>query len=151
MNMLPIRVRTGEGSVEESISRTHRLLTQLLRHEHAPLALAQRCSAVAAPTPLFSAFLNYRHSGANNGGGSGAGKAAPAWEGIEMLDSEDRTNYPLGLNVDDRSEWFSLSAQAQPPVEPDRICAYMHTALERLVEALEKSPATPLRNLNVMP
>ena len=30
-------------------------------HEHSSLALAQRCSGVAAPSPLFSAMLNYRY------------------------------------------------------------------------------------------
>ena len=41
----------------------------LAGHEHASLALAQRCSRVPAPAPLFSALLNYRHS-------SGSGQSA---------------------------------------------------------------------------
>ena len=62
INTLPVRIRTGEESVEASVRQTHTQLAELLRHEHASLALAQRCSAVPAPTPLFSALLNYRHS-----------------------------------------------------------------------------------------
>ena len=45
-----------------SVRHTHALLASLLRHEHASLALAQRCSALPAPAPLFSALLNYRYS-----------------------------------------------------------------------------------------
>ncbi|EGH35130.1 amino acid adenylation, partial [Pseudomonas syringae pv. japonica str. M301072] len=47
----------------DGVKATHKRLTALLGHEHASLALAQRCSGVAAPAPLFSALLNYRHSG----------------------------------------------------------------------------------------
>ena len=54
INTLPVRIRISEEGVEESVRQTHALLAKLLRHEHAPLALAQRCSAVAAPAPLFS-------------------------------------------------------------------------------------------------
>ena len=64
INTLPVRIEVGDEGAQDSVRHTHALLGQLMRHEHAPLALAQRCSAVAAPTPLFSALLNYRHSAA---------------------------------------------------------------------------------------
>ena len=61
INTLPVRIEVGEEGVENAVRQTHRLLADLLRHEHASLALAQRCSAVPAPAPLFSSLLNYRH------------------------------------------------------------------------------------------
>ena len=65
INTLPVRIARGRGrACEASVRRTHALLAELLRHEHASLALAQRCSGVPAPAPLFRALLNYRHSAA---------------------------------------------------------------------------------------
>ena len=46
-------------SAERSVRQTHGLLAELMRHEHASLALAQRCSGVEAPAPLFTALLNF--------------------------------------------------------------------------------------------
>jgi len=151
INTLPVRIRVEGRGVQESVRETHRLLAQLLRHEHAPLALAQRCSAVAAPSPLFSAILNYRHGAPAGREGDVAESPLRAWEGIEVLGSEERTNYPLCLNIDDLGSDFALNAQARSPIDPERICAYMHTALEQLVEALENAPATSLHNLDVLP
>ncbi|MEO3961982.1 hypothetical protein, partial [Chromobacterium piscinae] len=54
----------------------------------------QRCSGVAAPQPLFSALLNFRHSVDVDGNQT-------VWEGIQSLAGEERTNYPLTLSVDD--------------------------------------------------
>jgi hypothetical protein len=51
INTLPVRMHIGEEGVEASVRRTHILLADLMRHEHASLALAQRCSAVPAPAP----------------------------------------------------------------------------------------------------
>ncbi|CAN2534224.1 Tyrocidine+synthase+3 [Methylocapsa aurea] len=148
INTLPLRIRLGVEGVAEAVRRTHEQLTELLRHEHASLALAQRCSSVAAPAPLFSALLNYRHSPARQEISDGS---AIAWEGIEPLLSEERTNYPLSLSVDDLAESFRLTAQTQSPLDPKRICAYMNIALEGLVEALEHSPQTPARTIDILP
>src|ERR1051325_5661245 len=49
VNTLPVRICVNEEGVEDAVRRTHRLLADLMRHEHASLALAQRGSGVASP------------------------------------------------------------------------------------------------------
>src|SRR6202034_3093456 len=56
INTLPVRIQIGEQGTEFSVRNTHKRLADLIRHEHASLALAQRCSAVPAPAPLFSSL-----------------------------------------------------------------------------------------------
>ena len=84
---------------QKSVRHTHKLLTELLCHEHASLALAQRCSGVRS-APLFSALLNYRHSAQTTSDSI----AQPGWKGMQLLEFRERTNYPLALMVDDRGE-----------------------------------------------
>lgn len=146
INTLPFRVDVDAQDVRTAVKATHARLTTLLRHEHAALALAQRCSGVLAPTPLFSALLNYRHSAP-----AASAEAVSAWHGITALRAEERTNYPLTLSVDDLGEGFGLSLLASTLVDPQRVCAYLHTALENLVSALEQAPHTALDQLSVVP
>ncbi|HEX6912703.1 MAG TPA: amino acid adenylation domain-containing protein, partial [Longimicrobium sp.] len=149
MNTLPVRVRLGAEGAEAGVRGMHRQLAELLRHEHASLALAQRCSGVEAPAPLFTSTLNYRHS-------PGA-KQAPAAEtrettgGIRALRAQDRTNYPVGLAVTDLGDELALSAQVPASVGAERVCALMHGALEALAEALERAPERTLATLDVLP
>ncbi|HEU4880655.1 MAG TPA: amino acid adenylation domain-containing protein, partial [Longimicrobium sp.] len=124
-------------------------LADLLRHEHASLPLAQRCSGVAAPAPLFTSLLNYRYSGAR--GRSQAQQVEQAGEGVRGIRMQERTNYPVTLSVDDLGEAFSLNAQVAAPANARQVCRMMHTALERLVEALEVSPARAIGSLDVLP
>ncbi|WP_448645463.1 amino acid adenylation domain-containing protein [Pseudomonas mediterranea] len=147
INTLPLRVKVGTEEVRSGVKATHARLSGLLGHEHASLALAQRCSGVAAPMPLFSALLNYRHSAVE----MASSEALTAWDGIEALSSGERTNYPLTLSVDDLGEGFSLSALAVPQIGAQRVCVYMNIALEHLVEALETSPRTPLNSVSILP
>ncbi|RMT80962.1 non-ribosomal peptide synthetase, partial [Pseudomonas viridiflava] len=145
INTLPLRVGL-DSSVLTAVSQTHIRLTGLLAHEHASLALAQRCSGVAAPAPLFSALLNYRHSIMGDTQEDLAG-----WEGMRLLGGDERTNYPLTLNVDDLGEAFKLTALAAASVGAQRVCDYVHMALEGLVDALEQAPDAPLGSLSILP
>ncbi|WP_192874168.1 non-ribosomal peptide synthetase, partial [Pseudomonas congelans] len=147
INTLPLRVDIDATTVAEGLKATHQRLTSLLGHEHAPLVLAQRCSGVAAPTPLFSALLNYRHSAVNDV----SAEAATAWEGIESFGTEDHTNYPLTLNVDDLGDDFTLTIQAVQQINAQRIGEYMHVALRSIVEALEHTPQAALNSLSILP
>jgi amino acid adenylation domain-containing protein len=145
INTLPVRIGVGEEGVEAAVRRTHALLADLLRHEHASLALAQRSSGVAAPAPLFTSLLNYRYGGGTRqqaGQPSGGGKS---------VRTQERTNYPVALAVDDRGDEFSLVAQVAAPAEAERVCRTMHTALERLVEALEVAPGRAIGSIDVLP
>jgi amino acid adenylation domain-containing protein len=151
LNTLPVRIHLDEEGAQEAVRHTHMQLAQLLRHEHASLALAQRCSALPAPMPLFSSLLNYLHSSSAGHMLEKGSEATKSWPGIEFLRREARTNYPLLMSVADFGDGFALHAQVQSPIDPQRVCTYMLTALERLVDALENAPATPLSSLDVMP
>jgi amino acid adenylation domain-containing protein len=146
INTLPVRVSIGEQSVEQALRETHDRLGRLLRHEHASLALAQRCSAVAAPVPVFTTLLNYRYSAA-----AAAAEAAQREDAFAALYAEERTNYPLMVAVDDLGERFLLTVQVGAPVEPLRVCALIQRALAELVAALESAPQTPIGAIGVLP
>ncbi|WP_122828992.1 non-ribosomal peptide synthetase, partial [Burkholderia pseudomallei] len=117
---------------------------ELMRHEHAPLVLAQRCSGVPAQTPLFTSLLNYRYSKPKVA-------AAHIADGIELLDGHERTNYPVSVDIDDHGDDFKIRAQAAASVDPARVCDFLEVALTRLVDALERDPHGALRQLDILP
>jgi amino acid adenylation domain-containing protein len=147
INTLPLRLDMHDIAVGDAVALMHSELTALLTHEHASLALAQRCSGIDAPAPLFSALLNYRHSQQR----ALAEGERYRWNGIEVLDGGERTNYPLVLCVDDLPDRFCLTLQVSPEHNPHDLCAMMDATLHNLVAALEQSPARPLLALRVLP
>jgi amino acid adenylation domain-containing protein len=143
INTLPLRLRLNGVSAREAVDLTQRELAELLNHEQASLAMAQRCSAVSGGRSLFSALLNYRH------------KAASAeWfnaAGVQTLAVRHRSNYPITMSIDDLGERFALRAQTDRRVDPRRMTGYLRVALESLTEALAHAPDTPALSLSILP
>ncbi|MEO8153078.1 MAG: amino acid adenylation domain-containing protein [Rhizobacter sp.] len=146
-NTLPVRVRLGAGGVREAAREVHTLLATLRHHEHASLSLAQRCSDVAAPTPLFSALLNYRHV-------QGLGGSAPIGAAPDTQITQQRTNYPLALQVDDLGDdagGLRLDLQLGEEGDAEALVDCVLSALQRIAEALERAPQQPMADLDVLP
>ncbi|MFJ9743641.1 condensation domain-containing protein, partial [Streptomyces sp. NPDC101166] len=150
MNMLPVRARTGELGVLEALSALRGQLAELLEHEHAPLAVAQRASGVTGDTPLFTSFLNYRH----NVGQDAEASWDAALDGIRLLFAREMSNYPLALVVDDNGDRISLSVDAAEPIDPAAVTALTRTTVEHLLHALESAldggPDLPLHTIRVL-
>ncbi|WP_307853563.1 non-ribosomal peptide synthetase, partial [Kitasatospora sp. RG8] len=143
LNTLPVRVRTGAVGVGEALSGVRSQLAELLVHEHAPLSLAQRASGVPGSSPLFTAIFNYRYDrAALEETGSGL-------DGVTLLTSQDHTNYPLSVAVDDRGSGFTVSVQAVR-TDPGRVCDLLHTALGHVVAALVEDPQVRLASVEVL-
>jgi amino acid adenylation domain-containing protein len=140
INTLPARVRLAGQTIAESLLQVQSLLAELLQHEHASLALAQRCSGVPAQTPLFSALFNYRHVAAD-------------FENREaqLLRGDGSTHYPLSLSVNDSGGDFVLSALAPRDVGAERVCAMMAAAVEGLLCGIERAPSSPVCDVDVLP
>ena len=140
INTLPLRVRLAGQTVADGLRDTHTQLSALLAHEQASLALAQRCSSAS---PLFNSLLNYRHTDAD--------RDMTLVPGIVLLSSEDILSYPLMLTVDDIASGFHLKAKAPRKVGAERLLGYLETVLINLADALEQSPETLLREVQVLP
>ncbi|WP_447971454.1 amino acid adenylation domain-containing protein [Nitrospira sp. M1] len=153
MNTLPVRVSVDEQSVAQSVRKTHECVTQLLQHEHASLALAQRCSGVDAQVPLFTTLLNYRHNQprARTDKSLVDHEIQGEGEGLDVLGGTARTHYAVSLDVDDDGKSLTLTAQVAIPGQAHRLCEYMQTGLGNLVEALESAPETPVKLIDVVP
>lgn len=146
VNTLPLRLRLRDITVLELVYKTQEELMELLRHDQAPLTLTQRCSGVAASTPLFTSLFNFRHD-----------KPQADWSwtgipGIRLLErAEAWTNYPITVIVDDTGENFALFVQTDSRIKSARVVGYLSTAVLSLVDALEHSPHSQVLRLAILP
>jgi amino acid adenylation domain-containing protein len=142
INTLPIRLNLDDTPVLACVRQAQAQLAELLEHEHASLALAPRSASLPPETPLVRALLNYRPHAVPS-------DSRPA--DFELLTGRERTNYPIGLSVEDDGQSLGLTAQVQSPIEPRRVCGYMAQALRNLADALERTPELPVRQIDILP
>ena len=146
INTLPLRLKLRDTTIREFVHQTHSELIELLNHEQASLAIAQRSSGLSSGVPLFSTLLNYRHRPARNE--TDPHVLAP---GVEIVGSSRRTNYPITASIDDREESFSITMQTDRRIDPRQLTEYLRTALTSVVEALENAGDTPTLRLPILP
>jgi amino acid adenylation domain-containing protein/thioester reductase-like protein len=145
INTLPLRLKLRNVTAKELVDQTQRELTELLNHEQASLAVAQRCSGTIGSAPLFAAVLNYRRSSVDRE--SELARAA----GVRVLARRDWTNYPVLISVDDVGEKLTLTAQTDRRIAPHRMTGYLRTALQSLVDALEQESRALALSLSTLP
>jgi amino acid adenylation domain-containing protein len=150
INTLAVRIDLRGANAKQALAQTQQRLIDLVHHEQAALALAQRCSGVPAALPLICALLNYRHGTAPWFDAEGRA-IAPALAGVRRVRVDERTNYPLSLSVDDWGQGFDLGVQCVVGLDPQRIAGYVVSALEVLLSALESAEQTPLTALQILP
>ena len=153
LNMLPLRLSfERETTVDAAIHATHKALIGLLPFEQTPLTVAQQCSGVASGSPLFSAMLNYRHSGKGvDNTGDTASDDDSGMDRIEAVGGYERTNYPFTCSVDDLGNNFILTLQVDARVGAARMLEYMQQALTGLTNALAKQPSQALASIDILP
>ncbi|MFD5797635.1 amino acid adenylation domain-containing protein [Streptomyces diastatochromogenes] len=135
MNLLPLRVKTGDLGVLAAVGAVRSQLAALLEHEHAPLAVAQNASGVEGESPLFASMFNFRH---NDGSVS---KSGALFDGVELRYYREYTNYPLAVNVDDDDDAMRVTVDVAPPVDPRLVISLLCTATWNLLVALEATLA----------
>jgi amino acid adenylation domain-containing protein len=143
INTVPLRVNLQGRTALQLVQQIQQVLLALLPHEQSSLAEAQRCSAVPAGTPLFTALLNYRYTSDD----------AQRLErfGIREVMSRDQTNYPFCMAVDDSGDALVLKAQTDSSITAIAVLAMMDTALGSILHALETEPGFIALELPVMP
>ncbi|MGW3569212.1 amino acid adenylation domain-containing protein [Streptomyces sp. NPDC000941] len=146
INTLPLRVRLRDRSVKNLVSEVDTGLKKLIRHEQSALTLAQGCSGLDSDATLFSSLINYRYVEPRHGQEP---LARLEDLGITQLGWLDRTNYPVGVSVDDTGAELSLNAQVDETLSPDAVLGYVEAAVSGILTALALDNGAGTRALDI--
>jgi amino acid adenylation domain-containing protein len=146
INTLPFRLTMRGMSIVDAVKTTSQQLSELMHHEQASLAQAQRSSKVPAGVPLFNALFNFRRSSTNHNGSMGDAPGNMLRD-VRIVVAEQRTNYPIAAMVDDSPQGFAISMQAVAGADPVRLGALLEEAAERLASAVENDATLTVASL----
>jgi amino acid adenylation domain-containing protein len=145
INTLPMRMKLDRAGVGEAIRSAHSGLGELMEHEQASLVLAQNCSGIQLPMPLFTALIDYRHSRFDGG------EISEVWDGVRLVSDAVRNNYPLTLLVDDLGDAFSLKIRTASGIDAARIMNYVETSIGEIVRGADPAQERMLLDLEILP
>ncbi|WP_097974355.1 non-ribosomal peptide synthetase [Streptomyces sp. gb14] len=150
INSLPLRVRLRDRSVQDLITEVEAGLRNLISHEQNALTLAQGCSGLESDATLFSSLINYRYVEPRSGQDPAVSLESL---GLVQLGWLDRTNYPVGVSVDDTGTQLSLNAQVDEALSPDAVLDYVEAALSGMLAALalDDGAGTPALDIDIVP
>lgn len=149
INTLPLRLSLVDNTVASGLQATFKQLTDLLAHEMVPLAVAQRCSGVGSPLPLFTSIMNYRHT-EDESLVYENGLPQLNWQGIKVIRDDERTHYPITFSINDIGQSFVLTMQSINGIDGTLLLNCFNHAVEKLVDALSNSPDLPLGAVDIV-
>ena len=144
INVLPVRLDVSAVTVTEAVRGLQVQLADLLFHEHAPMAVAQRMSGVPRAAPLYTSLLNFRHHNAS------LERWLAVHDDVELLGAPERTSFPVAVFVDDTGDGFTINTQTVPPVNPRDTASALVTAIDAMVSILEEGSPTRLVDIDVL-
>ncbi|MFU2510250.1 amino acid adenylation domain-containing protein [Pseudoalteromonas sp. ASV78] len=144
INTLPIKASVNNQSLLSLVKNISTSIQELIAYEYTPLNLAQNCSNIEGDAPLFTSIINCRN-GFESHPALGSGNA------FTFLEAQERTNYPLGVSIDDFEKVFHFTLNVDSSVNAERVMSYVVTASERLMTALLQSPQQSANSLSVIP
>uniref|UniRef100_UPI003CEB6461 non-ribosomal peptide synthetase n=1 Tax=Janthinobacterium sp. PSPC1-1 TaxID=2804581 RepID=UPI003CEB6461 len=145
INTLPLRLRLRDMSSAQLLLQADAALKNLLPYEQTSLALAKACTSLPENMPLFSSMLNYRTSDTLTS------QEHTAIDGIEVIDTLERTNYPFTISIDDMGQVYYINIQTDSGVDAARVLGYMEAVLAGLSEALLVEPDKAVLDVAVLP
>ncbi|CAM1366010.1 non-ribosomal peptide synthase/polyketide synthase [Tenacibaculum xiamenense] len=154
INTLPFLTEL-KGTVSEYVAEVKKALTEILAYEQTPLSDVHSWSGISNELPIFSALMNYRHSISEE-------EEEEMSEGLlqddETIDLglavtmvNERTNYPISLDIDDFGKEFELTAQIDGDINPEQFLGYIEEALYQLVTALKEEGNIAMDSLTILP
>jgi non-ribosomal peptide synthase domain TIGR01720 len=137
INTIPIRINIANLSIAQFFLTVQDLLIAVTPHEQTSLSDIQKQLRLEGDDPLFTSLLNYRHASETVEAENGAGT------GIEIVGTNERTNYPLSFGVSDLGDRFEISIKSDSRVASDKLKSYAAGLVSEFIRLFQLDTSLP--------